>query len=78
MNLTPVESSNIAAIGHSPITLTLTVQFKNGTTYQYECVSASLFDQLIKADSVGSAFHKLIKSQPDKHPFKRVDGAYQL
>jgi len=67
--MTPVQSSNIAAIGHDPITLTLTVEFKGGSRYLYQHVPTVLFDQLVKADSVGSAFHKLIKSQPDKHPF---------
>lgn len=71
--MTPVQSSNIAAIGHDPINLTMIVEFKNGHRYQYEKVPTSLFDQMLKADSVGSAFHKLIKSQPDKHPFTQLE-----
>ena len=70
--MTPVQSSNIAAISHDPINLTMTVEVKNGHRYQYERVPTSLFDQMLKADSVGSAFHKLIKSQPDKHPFTQL------
>jgi hypothetical protein len=70
--MTPVQSSNIAAIGHDPINLTLTVAFKSGARYMYQHVPTNLFDQLIKSDSVGSAFHKLIKSQPDKHPFSQL------
>lgn len=70
--MTPVLSSNIAAIGHDPINLTLTVEFRNGSRYRYDSVPVDVFDQLIKADSVGSAFHKLIKSQPDKHPFSQL------
>ncbi len=71
--MTPVQSSNIAAIGHDPINLTLTVQFKSGSRYLYQKVPTALFDQMVKADSVGSAFHKLIKSQPDKYPFTALD-----
>ena len=71
--MTPVLSSNIAAIGHDPITLTMTVLFKSGSRYEYKSVPTVLFDQLIKADSVGSAFHKLIKSQPDKFPFSQLE-----
>lgn len=70
--MTPVQSSNIAAIGHDPITLTLTVLFKSGARYEYKSVPTLLFDQLVKADSVGSAFHKLIKSRPDKYPFSSL------
>lgn len=65
----PVQSSNIAALGHDPINLTLTVEFKSGAKYLYQSVPVLLFDQLIKSDSVGSAFHKLIKSNPDKFPY---------
>ncbi len=71
--MTPVQSSNIAALDHDPITLTLTVQFRSGARYRYEHVPTNLFDQMIKSDSVGSAFHKLIKSNPDKHPFTQLE-----
>lgn len=70
--MTPVQSSNIAALGHDPITLKLRVQFHSGTIYEYADVPVAKFDQLIKADSVGSAFHKLIKSAPDLHPFSQL------
>lgn len=70
--MTPVQSSNIAAIGHDPINLTLTVEFKSGARYLYQNVPTDLFDQMVKADSIGSAFHNLIKSRPDKHPFHPV------
>jgi hypothetical protein len=67
--MTPVESSNIHSLGHDPINLTMIVQFRNGKAYSYQNVPEDLYNQILKADSVGSAFHKLIKSQPDKHPF---------
>lgn len=68
----PVQSSNIAAIDHDPVLLELTVEFKNGTRYLYRQVPPSIFDQLIKADSVGSAFHKLIKSHPGNFPAAKL------
>lgn len=70
--MTPVQSSNIAALDHDPITLNLTVQFRNGSFYEYSNVSVAKFDQMIKSDSIGSAFHKLIKSAPDQHPFRQL------
>lgn len=69
MRMTPVQSSNIAAVDHDPITLKLRVQFRNGSRYEYANVPVAKFDQMIKSDSIGSAFHKLIKSAPDLHPF---------
>ncbi len=71
--MTPVQSSNIAALDHDPITLQLIVQFRNGNRYRYENVSVDTFHQMIKSDSVGSAFHKLIKCQPDAHPFSQLE-----
>lgn len=67
-----VESSNIAAIDHNGITRTLRVEFRNGTVYNYANVETSLYDQILKADSIGSAFHKEIKSKPDRYPYSRV------
>ena len=42
--MTPVQSSNIAALGHDPINLTLTVEFKNGGRYMYQHVPTNLFE----------------------------------
>jgi len=38
MELTPVTSRHIEAIGHDELTGTLTVQFRTGATYEYEDV----------------------------------------
>lgn len=63
MERTPVASSNIASVGHDPETNTLEVEFKNGGVYQYEGVSADEHGALASADSIGSHFHKNIKSR---------------
>ena len=57
---TYVSSSNIDALGYAMGKLF--VLFKSGATYQYEPVNFTTFDRLCKAESVGSLFHKLIKS----------------
>lgn len=41
-------------------------------TYAYPNVSADKYGQIRDADSVGSAFHRLIKSNPAKHPHERI------
>lgn len=54
--LTPVESSNIAAVGHTDGTLT--VQFKSGAIYDYADVPSEVFEEFVSADSVGRYFNQ--------------------
>lgn len=64
MKLDPVfGSSNIAATGHDPATNTLHVRFTSGHTYSYDGVSAAEHSALRAAPSVGSHFHKFIRSK---------------
>jgi hypothetical protein len=57
-----VTSSNISAIGYDPETETLEVEFKGGTVYSYSGVTPQQHSALINADSIGSHFHKNIRS----------------
>jgi len=59
MEMIPVDSSQIAAIGHEGSTLT--VQFKNGAVWHYAGISAEVFKLLEGADSVGKFFNSAIK-----------------
>jgi hypothetical protein len=68
--LTPVESSNIKAIGYDPNSRTLHVQFNSGATHQYEDVSPDKHAALMAADSKGSHFHANIKNA---HTSSRVE-----
>jgi hypothetical protein len=65
MTLTPVTSSNIAAIGYDPATRTMTVQFKNGGTFDYHDVAPHHHDEMMKVNakgqSVGKYFHARIR-----------------
>lgn len=70
--MTPVVSSQIAAMGHDPVGMSMKVRFNNGSTYSYQGVSKELFAQLLDSESVGSAFSKLIKKNPTAHPYVRV------
>ena len=53
-----VTSSNIAKAGYSD---TLYLLFNSGVAYKYENVPKAQYLALIKADSVGSYFHKNIR-----------------
>jgi hypothetical protein len=59
----PVESSNLAAIGYDAESKTLQVDFKNGKRWQYPNVPAELFAEFQAAESVGKFFAARIKSQ---------------
>lgn len=61
MEMTNVDSSNIAAVGYDDESSTLQVEFNNGTTYQYFDVPERLFEGLVNADSVGGYLAANIK-----------------
>lgn len=73
--LTPVESSQIHAIGHDPATNTLAVQFKGkngpGSVYTYANVPADMHAEMLAAKSIGTYFGAHLKSAPDKYPFEK-------
>lgn len=54
MNRIPVSSSNLASVAYDPHTLTLVVEFTNGSIYQYFDVPDSIFEGLMQAPSKGS------------------------
>lgn len=74
--LTPVDSSQIHAIGHDAATGTLAIQFKRaggpGGIYHYANFSVPQFDAFFRADSIGSHFGKHIKPETEKHPFTKI------
>ena len=72
MDMKAVQSSNIVAIGYDEEDKRLRVAFKNGSTYDYLNVEPETHAALIGADSVGSAFHRLIRSYPETYPYLRV------
>jgi hypothetical protein len=60
--LTPVKSSNIAEVGHRGDKLF--VKFIGGNSiYEYDGVPASLYDDLLKSDSIGRHFAQTIKGK---------------
>ena len=67
-----VHSSNIEQIGYDQQRETLIVQFAAGRTYEYQNVSEETYAELARADSVGLAFSVLIRSHPEKFPYRKV------
>ena len=54
MQLTPVTSSNIKAIGHDPEANELHVEFGDGSRWIYAGVDAFRHADMMKAESVGN------------------------
>lgn len=59
MTRVSVKSSLLRGVGHQGEVLE--VEFANGGVYRYTPVSAALFDELLKAESVGKFFNTRIK-----------------
>jgi hypothetical protein len=62
MNRIPVSSSNVAAVGYDQATMTLEVEFHNGSVYQYFDVPSTICQGLMNAGSVGSYLSQNIKN----------------
>ncbi len=68
INLTPCESSQIAAFGYDPATQVLAIQFpgrgvKPGDIYHYADVPAETFEQMKAAESKGKFFGSTIRGR---------------
>jgi len=61
MTRIPVESSTLASVQYYPQTMTLEIEFKNGTIYQYFDIPETLFNELLCAESKGKFLHQQIK-----------------
>jgi hypothetical protein len=61
MNLIPVSSSDIKAIGYNTNTQTLQVEFLNRSLYEYYAVPSYVYDSFMTAISKGSYFNSHIK-----------------
>ncbi len=61
MNRIPVTSSNVAAVAYDMITMTLEVEFKNGSVYQFFDVPEAIYLELMKAASVGKYLNQNMK-----------------
>jgi len=62
MERSPVNSSNIESVGYDSDSLTLEVEFKGGSVYQYYDVPSHVYENFISAESLGSYLHHSIKN----------------
>lgn len=67
MSMTPVISSNLAAVGYGGGILM--VAFRSGSVYAYWGVPWSLYVGLMHASSHGSFFHRHIRTS---FPYQRI------
>ncbi len=65
MIMQPVESSNLAAAGYDQDKEVLYIEFKNGNVYEYSNVPFDVYTGLMDADSLGSYFHRHIRTAYD-------------
>lgn len=63
MNMQPVTSSSIDAVGYHQDTRTLHVRFASGATYEYRNVDPEEHAALIEAKSIGAHFAANIRNQ---------------
>lgn len=68
MQPTFVVSSNIDAVGYR--LGEMFVRFKSGVSYAYSGVNYSVFDAMVKAESVGQFFHRFVRS---RYEYKKLD-----
>ncbi|MCX0399576.1 KTSC domain-containing protein [Clostridium perfringens] len=61
MNMIPVSSSNLVAVGYDSSTATLRVAFHSGV-YDYYNVPQNIFEGLLNASSKGKYHHAFIKN----------------
>lgn len=64
-----VESTSLQAVGYDEATRVLYVQFRAGGIYAYQAVPASIYNDLLRAPSVGRFFNEMIR---DRFPFQEI------
>jgi len=69
IEMIPVNSSNILAIGYDETNQIVHVQFSNNSEYIYKGVPKHEFDGLLNAPSLGSYLHRNYKNA---YPYERV------
>ena len=62
MEYRAVSSSTVAAVAYDADTMTLGVQFHNGTEYQYLQVPLHVYEGLLGAGSPGTYFNQFVKA----------------
>jgi len=61
MEMIPVQSSQLHAIGYDPARSVLAIRFKTGATYEYAEVPKEIFDEFLDSESPGKFFGQHIR-----------------
>lgn len=69
MTMTPVNSSNLSAVGYDRSTRVLYISFNSGSTYAYDGVPEHVYIGLMNATSKGSYHAAYIKNS---YPYRRI------
>lgn len=72
VQMQPVKSSNIAAVGYDPDGQTLHVAFNTGSTYTHSDVTPEMHAAFISASSVGSHYHQHFRGNK-AHPASKLE-----
>jgi hypothetical protein len=67
MRLKPVDSDMLEYVGYDGKQKILEVVFNSGERYQYLDVPASVYDELMSADSIGQYMHRHIIGHYEYH-----------
>lgn len=62
MEMQPVKSSNVKAVGYDEENKTLQVEFRSGGIYQYPGVQPEMYADLLAAESVGRFVSKVVRA----------------
>lgn len=63
MRPAPKQSTNVQEIGYCPVQKKLAIRFANGKLYHYDSVPDDIFEDLQKAESIGSFLAKNVRGQ---------------
>ena len=63
MNMIPVHSSAILAIGYDPSTSRMKIQFQEGHTYDFCRVPENIFKSFLAARSIGQYYNTYIRDK---------------
>lgn len=72
MNRLAVESTIIRSVGYDADSGILEIEFTNAEIYQYSAVPATVYSELLAAESPGSYFNEIIRRNL-VYPCRRVD-----
>lgn len=63
MQMVPVRSSAITAVGYDPATRRMKITFKQGRTYDFCGVPSDVHQGLVSAGSVGAFYDRVIRDR---------------